>query len=248
MQTLKGTFLLFLVTATLLSKPAIAGMYERQTVDGRNLYQALLQEGVPREALDLSFRFFDYNEGRIDNMDASVIVDYTKPSTEKRLLLMNFITGLVERYYVSHGINSGVVEARSFSNLTDSWKSSLGFYYAQGTYTSGKNGLSLVLDGIDRSNDQARPRAIVLHGAKYVSEEFIAANKRLGWSEGCFAVSLTDAPYLINLLQSGSVILSYHQQLMSLARRYPYDQGLPGEELVPPGVNRKRTPGEGGGG
>jgi hypothetical protein len=247
MQTLKRSVLFSLVTAILAWGEAEAGMYDRQTQDGRNLYQTLLTNGVPREALELTFRFFDYNQGRIDNTDASVIVDYSRPSTEKRLLLMNFQTGLVERFYVSHGINSGVVETRSFSNLTDSWKSSLGFYYAQGTYTSGKNGLSLVLDGIDRSNDNARPRTIVLHGAKYVSDEFIAKNKRLGWSEGCFAVSLVDAPYLINLLQSGSVLLSYHADLMAYARKFPYDQGLEGDEVIAPDVNRKRTPGEGGG-
>ena len=247
MQRLKGFSLIFLMAYTLIPNFSWAGMWDRTTVDGRSLYDVLLQAGVPRDPLELTFRFFDYNEGRIENVDSSVIVDYSRPSTEKRLLLMDFNTGEVKRFYVAHGINSGVVEARSFSNLTDSWKSSLGFYYAQGTYTSGKNGLSLVLDGIDRSNDQARSRAIVLHGAKYVSEEFIAQNKRLGWSEGCFAVSLQDAPYLINLLSIGSVILSYHEQLMASARRYPYDQSLPGQEYVPPNVNKKRTPGEGGG-
>ncbi|MFS4458177.1 murein L,D-transpeptidase catalytic domain-containing protein [Bdellovibrio sp. HCB2-146] len=222
-------------------------LFDRRLNTGQLLYEALLEKGVARPALDLLFRMFDYNEGRIPNVDYAVIVDYTMRSTEKRLFLLNFISGQVDRYYVAHGIRSGVVEARNFSNLQDSWKSSLGFYYAKGTYTSPKNGLSLYLEGIDRSNNAAKDRQIVIHGAKYVSDEFILKNKRLGWSEGCFAVALEVAPYLISTLQTGSLILSYHRDLMGYARQYPWEQSLLGEELVPRDVNRNRTPGEGGG-
>ncbi|MNT80426.1 hypothetical protein D3C72_2198770 [compost metagenome] len=86
-----------------------------------------------------------------------------------------------------------------------------------------------------------------MHGAKYVSDDFIRKNGRLGWSEGCFAVSLESAPTLISILQTGSILLSYHSQLMGYAKQYPWEQSLVGEEIVPRGVNRNRTPGEGGG-
>ncbi|WII72925.1 murein L,D-transpeptidase catalytic domain family protein [Bdellovibrio sp. 22V] len=222
-------------------------LFQRQLPDGRLVFDAILEQGIPRPALDLIFRMYDYNEGLIPNTTHTVLVDYSLPSTSKRLFLINLETALVESFYVAHGIRSGVVESRSFSNMTDSWKSSLGFFFAKGTYNSQKNGLSLYLEGIDRSNDNAKNRAIVLHGAKYVSEEFIRNNGRLGWSEGCFAVGLEHVNTLVNLLQNGSILFSYHKDLIGLSRRYPSDQSLYGQEILPPGVNTRRTPGEGGG-
>lgn len=246
---MKHRILVILALFTLLAACSsyADSMYNRRVVGGRLLFDVLLEQYVPREPLDLLFRMFDYNEGRIPNTDFAVLVDYSRPSVEKRLYLMNLRTGRVERFYVAHGIRSGILETRSFSNLPDSWKSSLGFYYAKGTYLSSKNGLSLYLDGIDRSNNNSRIRNIVLHGASYVSDDFILRNGRLGWSEGCFAVGLEHVQYLINTLQSGSILLSYHKDLIAYSRRYPSEQALLGDEIIPPGVNTRRNPGEGGG-
>lgn len=242
-----STTFLFLILF-FVDSPAFAdSMFNRRISSGRYLFDVLLEQGVAREPLDLIFRMFDYNEGRIPNTDYAVLVDYSRPSKEKRLYLLNLRTGVVQRFYVAHGIRSGVLETRSFSNIPDSWKSSLGFYYAKGTYVSEKNGLSLYLDGIDRSNSNSRYRNIVMHGAKYVSDEFIAKNGRLGWSEGCFAVGLEHLNYLVSLLQNGSILFSYHKDLIGYSRRYPLEQSLIGDEILPPGVNTGRTPGEGGG-
>lgn len=240
----------FLVAILLLLSASICtaeSMFNRRTPNGRYLFDVILEQSVPREPLDLIFRMFDYNEGRIPNTDFAVLVDYSRPSTEKRLHLLDLRSGGVQKFHVAHGIRSGILEARSFSNLPDSWRSSLGFYFAKGTYNSPKNGLSLYLDGIDRSNNNSRIRQIVLHGAGYVSEDFIARNGRLGWSEGCFAVGLEHVQYLINLLQQGSILFSYHKDLIGYSRRYPSEQALLGDELLPPGVNTRRNPGEGGG-
>lgn len=222
-------------------------MFDRRTNTGKYLFEALLEQGVPREPLDMTFRLFDFNVGRIPNTTYAVIIDHSLPSTVKRLYLMNFNTGFVERFYAAHGINSGVIQTRNLSNLPDSWKSSLGFYFAKGTYMSQKNGLSMYLDGIDRSNNNARIRNIVLHGAKYVSDEFILQNGRLGWSEGCPAVSLEALPYLVNLLQNGSIVFSYHKDLLQASKQNPSEQSLLGSEIIPAGTNISRTPGEGGG-
>lgn len=222
-------------------------LFNRRLGNGRFLFDVVMEQGVSREPLDLIFRMYDYNEGRIPNLTYTVLVDYSRPSTEKRLFLINLSNGSVEKFYVAHGIRSGIIETRSFSNLPDSWKSSLGFYFAKGSYVSSKNGISLYLDGIDRSNNNAKLRTIVLHGASYVSEDFIQRNGRLGWSEGCFAVGLEYVNYLINLLQNGSLLLSYHKDLIGFSRRYPSEQAMVGDEVVPPGVNTNRTPGEGGG-
>ncbi len=239
--------ILFILTLSFSLFCEAGSMFDRKLASGKYLFETLLDQGVPREPLDLTFRLFDFNSGRIPNTTYAVIIDHTLPSTVKRLYLMNFNTGLVERFYVAHGINSGVIQTRNFSNLPDSWKSSIGFFFAKGTYMSQKNGLSLYLDGIDRSNNNARPRNIVLHGAKYVSDEFIQQNGRLGWSEGCPAVGLEALPYLVNLLQNGSIIFSYHRDLLQYSKQYPSEQSLMGSEIIPPGVNTTRTPGEGGG-
>lgn len=237
----------FLFTCLLFfNLAANASIYDRKIPNGTILFQALLSQGVPKDALDMVFRMFDYNHGNITNTDYAVIVDYSQPSTIKRFYLMNFNTGAVEKFYVAHGINSGVIETRSYSNIPDSLRSSLGFFYAKGTYDSAKNGISLYLDGIDRSNDNARLRNIVVHGAKYVSDSFIAQNGRLGWSEGCFAVGMDVINYLVSILQNGSILLSYHKTLLDYAHQFPKEQELKGNEILPAGVNLKKTPDEGG--
>lgn len=244
---MKNRVVIIVIGLLFKSPLALAGsMYDRRTVNGRLLFDTLVQQGTPRDALDRVFRIFDYNQAKIPNTNFAVIIDYSLPSTMKRLILMDFNTGQLERFYVAHGIRSGVIQTRSFANIVDSWKSSLGFYYAKGTYQSAKNGLSMYLVGIDRSNNRSKERTIVIHGAKYVSDDFIFQNGRLGWSEGCPAVALDVAPRLISILKNGSVVLAYHQDLMVAARQYPDEQDLSGEEILPPGVNIDRTPGEGG--
>lgn len=118
------------------------------------------------------------------------IIDFTKPSTEKRMWIVDLENKtLLLNTYVAHGQGSGANMADSFSNVAESHQSSLGFYIASETYF-GKHGLSLKLDGQDKGiNDLARERAIVVHGASYVSENFIKSTGRLGRSFGCPAVS-----------------------------------------------------------
>jgi hypothetical protein len=241
------TILIFFILLLDISSQAYGGsMFERKIKSGQLLFDALISQGVSYEALNLTFQLFDYNEGDIPNTKFAVIVDYSMTSTMKRLYLLDLTTGVVRRFYVSHGINTGVLQGRRFANISGSWKSSLGFYYAKGTYQSSKNGLTLLLDGIDRSNSKARSRAIVFHGADYVTEDFIYDNNRLGWSEGCFSVPPDSTSYLIRLLQNGSIIFAYHRDLLAYARQYPEEQHLTGREIVPSNVNLKRTKLEGG--
>jgi hypothetical protein len=118
------------------------------------------------------------------------VVDFTKPSTAKRMWIIDLKNNeLLLNTYVAHGQGSGADLANVFSNKEESHQSSLGFYVTNETYI-GKHGLSLKLDGQDKgSNDLARERAIVVHGASYVSESFINETGRLGRSFGCPAVS-----------------------------------------------------------
>ena len=87
--------------------------------------------------------------------------------------------------------------------------SSPGFYVTRNTY-EGHNGYSLKLEGLERGiNDNAFDRALVVHGAPYVSQEFINARGFIGRSEGCPAVPLAEAKPIINTIKGGACLFIY---------------------------------------
>ena len=138
------------------------------------------------------------------------VVDFSLPSTEKRFWVIDLDNNKVLfNDYVAHGRNSGNNLASKFSNIPSSYSSSLGFYLTAETY-HGKHGLSLRLDGMDKGfNDNARKRAIVMHGADYVSSDFIKKYGRLGRSLGCPSVSMDIHEDVINTIHGGSVMFIY---------------------------------------
>jgi hypothetical protein len=117
---------------------------------------------------------------------------------------------LVYEELVAHGQGSGANMATQFSNTDESHQTSLGLFVARETYI-GKHGYSLRLDGLDRGvNDRARERAIVMHGAPYVSEQFVKANGRLGRSWGCPAISAAVAKPMIDRVKGGGLVFAYY--------------------------------------
>jgi len=152
---------------------------------------------------------------KINNENILSIVDFDLPSTEKRMFVIDLKNKkLVKNLFVAHGKKSGGNYATSFSNTPKSHQSSLGFYKTAETY-DGKYGYSLRLDGLENSiNCKARERAIVVHGAKYVSDEFIRDNKRLGRSLGCLSLKVEEASDLIDEIRSGTCIY-VHKSLPS---------------------------------
>jgi len=149
------------------------------------------------------------------------IVDYSVPSSKRRFYFINLKTGDVKKYYAAHGQGSGKGEIPTrFSNVKDSRQTSLGMYLTGETY-SGGYGMTLRMYGLERSNDQAYNRDIVMHGAWYVSEDFMnSINRktgekygRMGLSWGCPAVSLAIAEKTIPYLKNGSLILHYHPSM-----------------------------------
>ncbi|MGB3182697.1 MAG: murein L,D-transpeptidase catalytic domain family protein [Cyclobacteriaceae bacterium] len=119
------------------------------------------------------------------------IADFSKSANEKRLWVIDLTSKkTLFNTYVAHGRNTGNVFAKTFSNTVNSNQSSMGFYVTAETYY-GKHGLSLRLDGQEKGvNDNARRRAIVMHGADYVSENFIKRVGRLGRSFGCPSIPM----------------------------------------------------------
>ncbi|MGL6260106.1 murein L,D-transpeptidase catalytic domain family protein [Vibrio sp. WXL103] len=135
------------------------------------------------------------------------IIDYSRPSTEKRFFVIDLDKNeLVYNTYVSHGVNSGGKNATRFSNVVNSRKTSLGAFLTDDTYY-GSNGYSLRLDGLNQGiNDRARERYIVIHGADYATESFIQRNGYLGRSWGCPALPPELTREIIDLIKDGSVI------------------------------------------
>lgn len=146
----------------------------------------------------------------ISRPEVITIIDFSLPSNKERFWVLDLIHGRVLfRCLVSHGRNSGELMAENFSNTPGSNASSPGFYSTGETYI-GKHGLSLTLDGLETGiNDKARVRAIVIHGAEYVSSEFIRKYGRLGRSFGCPAVPVELSRDIIQTIKGGSCLFIY---------------------------------------
>lgn len=171
-----------------------------------------LEEMLPKEVFLLAM-IGHYNlkgEGVLATDTIITIIDYTKPSVEERLYVINLKQRkVVLTSLVSHGKNSGHNLTESFSNRPGSLKSSLGFFVTGETYR-GVHGYSLRLTGVEPGvNDNARRRAIVLHGANYVSNGFARKWGRLGRSWGCPAVPLESYRTIIDVIKGETSMFAY---------------------------------------
>ena len=171
------------------------------------------QYNINQEAIQMAVAGYQKlrSLGKLANLQYLTIADFSKPSNEERLFIIDMqLMQVVVKSLVAHGRNSGTKMAHQFSNQLSSFQSSLGFYVTAEVY-NGKHGLSLKLDGLQKGlNDKARERAVVIHGADYVSESFIKQNKRLGRSQGCPAVPVEMNEKIINAIKDKSCLFIYH--------------------------------------
>ena len=149
--------------------------------------------------------------GSIEDPSTLTVIDYSRPSTAKRLWVFDLREqSLLYEELVAHGQGSGENLATSFSNEPDSHQSSLGLFLTEDTYV-GKNGYSLRLRGLDEGfNDRAYERAIVMHGAPYVSDEVARTNGRLGRSWGCPALREGVARAIIDRVKGAGLVFAYY--------------------------------------
>lgn len=186
----------------------------------RKLYHQMDIAGlVDYKAFEQAVIGYNKVQGRKKNI--LTLIDFTKPSTEERLYVLDMKNQkLLFSSYVSHGRNSGGNYATSFSNKSGSYKSSLGFYLTENTY-QGKNGYSLVLNGLEKNiNDKAKERAIVVHGAPYANPSVINSSGRLGRSLGCPALPLAVSEKIINTIKGGSLLYIYADNADYLAQSH----------------------------
>jgi hypothetical protein len=159
------------------------------------------------------------SQGKLNNDNVLSIVDFTLPSTQKRLFVIDLENfKLLFNTYVAHGRNSGKEYANHFSNSPESHMSSLGFYVTLNTYY-GDNGFSLRLEGEEKGiNDNAESRAIVIHPADYVSEKTVESLGYLGRSFGCPALPQKLATPIIKTIKDGSCFFVYSNNQKYIAR------------------------------
>lgn len=147
----------------------------------------------------------------IGEKDLLTIVDYSLPSTEKRLWVIDMRNNkVVHHTHVSHGIGSGGNYATKFSNNHGSKMSSLGLFLTGDIY-NGHYGASLNLHGLeDKFNSNALARRIVVHPAHYANEWMIKSAGRLGRSFGCLALNTKIAHKIMHTIKNGSLIFCYY--------------------------------------
>lgn len=177
--------------------------------DAAECYSSCKLEGL------LDYKIFanameSLDEMEYSNEDILTIIDFSKPSTEKRLFILDLKEQkILHHTYVAHGKNTGENLATKFSNTRGSNQSSLGLFRTAESYY-GKHGYSLRLDGLEKGfNDKARERAVVMHSAWYVSEDFIQKHGRLGRSFGCPALPMELSQEIIDLIKGGSCLYIY---------------------------------------
>lgn len=165
------------------------------------------------DVLELAIRAVDRarEQGVEPTHEILTVIDYSLPSADPRLWVLDLVEArLLFHERVAHGSGSGEALARSFSNRPGSHQSSLGLFLTGDTYV-GRNGYSLRMHGLEEDiNHRAFERAIVVHGAPYVSDAFAERHGRVGRSWGCPAVREEIAASLIDTIKGGSLIFAYY--------------------------------------
>jgi hypothetical protein len=173
----------------------------------------LEQSGLNQKAFEYAWRGYHnlMKQGKLKKSYVLTVCDFTQSSSSKRMYVIDVThKKLLFNTYVSHGMNSGIEYATSFSNRANSFKSSLGFFVTSRTYF-GRNGLSLKVRGLEKGfNDLAAKRHIVLHGSDYITPEYLKDNGEMGRSLGCAAMPNVMSPKIIKTIKNGSCLFIYH--------------------------------------
>ncbi len=168
---------------------------------------------LDQSVLELALRATSCAErrGLLTDPSTLTVIDYSRPSTETRLFVLDLARGtILQQELVAHGRNSGENLATQFSNQVGSYQSSLGLFVTLERYV-GRHGRSLRLEGLEAGvNDRAFERAIVMHGASYVTKDYVALQGRIGRSWGCPAVRREAVDALIDRIHGGSAVFAYY--------------------------------------
>lgn len=179
-----------------------------------NLFNVLNEPDLEYDAFEPALKGYLklQKEGKIKENSYLTVIDMSTSANENRFFLIDVKNRkILHKSIVAHGRNSGGEFAKYFSNKVGSFKSSIGFYRTAETY-HGKHGLSLRLDGLEFSNNNARKRAIVIHSADYVSTVFIKKNGRLGRSLGCPSLPKKNYDQIVHKIKNGSLLFIFYPE------------------------------------
>ncbi len=179
----------------------------------QSIYSRINDPDLNFEALKQALKGYNVLRERymLNNNFILTIIDYSKPSNTERFFVIDINSGkILYKSLVAHGRNSGLEYASSFSNKQCSYKSSIGFFLTGETYY-GKHGFSLRLNGLEKGiNDNAMERAIVIHSASYVTEEYIKKYGRLGRSHGCPALPAYNYENIIGTIKNKTCLFIFY--------------------------------------
>lgn len=164
---------------------------------------------VRKELMDRAMAALDTHHRQLPLRDRMYLVDFKKFSGEERLYEVDLISGEVKVLRTCHGRGSDPSHsgyAQRFSNTPNSNMSSVGAYATAGASWGSQQGPNVLLDGLEYTNDKARERAIIIHGADYADPQFLAREGKLGRSYGCFSVAHTDLPDLRERMGAGRLL------------------------------------------
>jgi len=167
---------------------------------------------IRKELMDRAMAALDIHKGRITQRDRMYLVDFQKFSGDERLYEVDLEGGVVTLMRTSHGRGSDPAHtgfATSFGNTPDSHMSSVGAFATAGASHGAQQGPNVLLDGLEYSNDRARERAIIIHGADYADPAFLAREGKLGRSYGCFSVAHADLPRLRERMGEGRLLFAW---------------------------------------
>ncbi len=167
---------------------------------------------VRKELMERATAALDIHGHRITRRDRMYLVDFKKFSGDERLYEVDLEGGSVTLMRTSHGRGSDPTHtgfATSFGNTPDSHMSSVGAYATAGASHGAQQGPNVLLDGLEYSNNMARERAIIIHGADYADPDFLAREGKLGRSYGCFSVSHADLPALRERMGEGRLLFAW---------------------------------------
>lgn len=177
-----------------------------------NIEETLEYHGVSEKVSIAAAKAFE-KASKDTQTSTYTVIDMTEHSREKRLWTIDVSENeLLFHEYVAHGRMSdpnhdGLLD--TVSNVPNSKQTSVGIYETAEVYT-GKHGRSLRLNGLEKGfNDNARDRAIVIHGAEYVGHDFIKKHGKIGRSLGCPSVSVAVSDELISTIQNGTLVFIY---------------------------------------
>jgi hypothetical protein len=168
--------------------------------------------GLPQGVIATAMKAYHHARERgLDKRGLLTVVDFNKPSDERRLWVFDLNTNkLLFDTYVSHGAHSGALYAKYFSNRINSYESSIGVILTGKPY-EGIEGYSMRLHGLEKHfNSNVFKREVVLHPAAYVNRDFIRLHHEAGKSFGCLAVGRKVATRLINTIKNGTIVVDYY--------------------------------------